>query len=49
MKIAVIGAGISGLVAAYRLCSEHDITVFEANDYLGEGDQVVPLENRIAN
>ncbi len=35
MKIAVIGAGISGLVAAYRLHKEHKITIFEANDYPG--------------
>lgn len=35
MKIAVIGAGISGLVAAHRLHPEHDITVFEPNDYPG--------------
>lgn len=35
MKIAVIGTGISGMVAAYLLSEEHDITVFEANDYVG--------------
>lgn len=35
MEIAVIGAGISGLVTAYLLSDDHDVTVFEANDYIG--------------
>jgi predicted NAD/FAD-binding protein len=35
MKIAIIGSGISGNVAAYHLNKEHDITVFEAGDYVG--------------
>ena len=35
MKIAIIGTGISGNVAAYHLNNNHDITVYEANDYLG--------------
>ncbi len=34
-KIAVIGTGIAGNVAAYHLAKEHDITVYEANDYIG--------------
>jgi predicted NAD/FAD-binding protein len=35
MKIAVIGTGIAGNVAAYRLSQEHEVTVYEANDYIG--------------
>ncbi len=35
MKIAVIGTGIAGNVAAWHLCRDHDVTVFEANDYVG--------------
>jgi predicted NAD/FAD-binding protein len=34
-RIAIIGAGISGLVAAHELEPAHDITVFEANAYAG--------------
>lgn len=35
MRIAVVGAGISGLTAAWHLSKQHDVTVFEANDYIG--------------
>ena len=35
MKIAIVGAGVSGLLAARLLADEHDIHVFEANDYAG--------------
>lgn len=35
MKIAVIGTGIAGNVAAYRLAREHEVTVFEAADRIG--------------
>ena len=35
MNIAVIGSGISGLTSAYFLCGAHEVTVFEANDYIG--------------
>jgi predicted NAD/FAD-binding protein len=35
MKIAIVGTGISGLVSAHRLHKAHDLSVFEANDYVG--------------
>ena len=35
MKIAVIGAGIAGNVAAYHLAREHEVTVFEAGAHIG--------------
>ena len=44
MKIAIIGAGISGLTAAYRLSGSHEITVFEANDYIGGHTHTVDVE-----
>lgn len=34
-RIAIIGSGISGMTAAYLLHKQHDISVFEANDYIG--------------
>src|SRR3954470_11436858 len=35
MNIAVIGAGVSGLVAAHLLHPDHEVTVFEAGAYAG--------------
>ncbi|UXI04064.1 NAD(P)/FAD-dependent oxidoreductase [Photobacterium sp. TY1-4] len=35
MKIAIIGSGISGLTCAWHLHRQHDVTVYEANDYIG--------------
>ena len=44
MRVAIIGAGVSGLVAAYLLHREHDITVYEAGDYAGGHVNTVPVE-----
>ncbi len=35
MKIAIIGTGIAGNVAAWQLRDDYDITVFEAGSYIG--------------
>ena len=35
MRIAIVGAGVSGLTAAHLLHRRHDITVFEAGAYAG--------------
>jgi predicted NAD/FAD-binding protein len=35
MRIAVIGSGIAGLGSAWLLGRDHEVTLFEANDYLG--------------
>ena len=34
-KIAIVGAGISGLAAAYYLSKHHEVTLFEAGEKLG--------------
>ena len=44
MKIAIVGAGVSGLVAAHLLHREHEITVFEANDYAGGHTNTVRVD-----
>ncbi len=35
MRIAIIGSGISGLTSAYLLNQDHEVVVYEANDYIG--------------
>ncbi len=44
MKIAVVGTGISGMVAAWLLQREHEITVFEARDRIGGHTNTVDVE-----
>ena len=42
--IAVVGGGISGLVAAYLLHPDHRVTLFEANDYIGGHTHTLDVE-----
>ncbi|MGH8032316.1 MAG: NAD(P)/FAD-dependent oxidoreductase [Luteimonas sp.] len=35
MRVAVVGSGIAGLGAAWRLCTSHDVVLFESADRLG--------------
>lgn len=44
MRIAIVGTGISGMVAAYLLHRDHDITVFEAADYIGGHTNTIELQ-----
>lgn len=44
MKIAVIGSGIAGNVAAYHLSREHEVTVFEAGSHVGGHTHTHELE-----
>lgn len=45
MKIAIIGGGISGLVCGYLLRRNHEVTVFEANDYIGGHTNTVAVKD----
>jgi predicted NAD/FAD-binding protein len=44
VKIAIIGAGISGLTAAYYLSRDHEIELFEANNYIGGHTNTIDVE-----
>lgn len=44
MRIAIVGSGVSGMVAAYRLSGAHDITMFEAGKHVGGHTYTVDVE-----
>jgi predicted NAD/FAD-binding protein len=44
MRIAVVGAGVAGLVCAHRLHPEHDVTVYEAGRLAGGHSNTVQVE-----
>jgi uncharacterized protein len=48
-RIAIVGAGISGLVCAHLLRESHDITVFEANEYAGGHTNTVRVDTADAS
>lgn len=43
-NIAIVGAGVSGLTAAYLLAKKHQVTVFEKNDKIGGHTATVDIE-----
>lgn len=43
MRIAIVGSGVAGLVVAHRLYRRHEVTLFEANDYVGGHVNTIPI------
>ena len=46
MRVAIIGAGISGLTGAWRLRTRHDVRVFEAGEHIGGHTHTHDIELR---
>jgi predicted NAD/FAD-binding protein len=44
-RLAIVGSGISGLTCAHLLSRKHEVTVFEANDYIGGHTHTVPVHD----
>jgi predicted NAD/FAD-binding protein len=44
VRIAIVGGGVSGLVAAHRLHRDHEIVLFEAADRLGGHTNTITVE-----
>ncbi len=44
MRIAIIGAGVSGLVCAHQLHADHEMVLFEAGDRVGGHANTVRVE-----
>jgi uncharacterized protein len=49
MRIAIVGAGVSGLVAAHLLHREHEVVVYEANSYAGGHTNTVRVDTPLGS
>ncbi len=45
MRIAVVGTGIAGNTAAYRLRKDHEVTVYEAAGYVGGHTNTIDVDD----
>jgi predicted NAD/FAD-binding protein len=45
LKLAVVGAGVSGIVSAHILQRRYDVTLYEKNDYVGGHTKTVVIED----
>ncbi len=43
-RIAIIGSGVSGLTCAHYLAKLHEVTIFEASDYIGGHVNTIDVE-----
>ena len=43
MKIAVVGAGVAGISAAFNLQKHHEVTIFESETDIGGHANTVPV------
>jgi len=44
VRIAIVGTGIAANTVAHTLCKEHDVTVFEAQNYVGGHTRTVDID-----
>lgn len=49
MRIAIVGAGVSGLVAAHLLHREHEIVVYESNSYAGGHTNTIRVDTPLGS
>ena len=43
MKLAIIGSGISGLIAAYSLSKKYKLDLFEKEDHFGSHSHTIDV------
>lgn len=43
-RVAIIGSGVSGLTCAHYLAKLHEVTIFEASDYIGGHVNTIDVE-----
>ena len=48
-KIAIIGAGISGLYLAWKISKDFDVTVYEKNNYYGGHSNTIEINSKKKN
>ena len=46
-RIAVVGGGVSGIVSAHQLSSQHSVDLFEAGSWLGGHTHTVKIETGV--